>query len=296
MTFAAASTSSGDFGKCSVDPRTGGETGRSMIVQYQCDPTVPAGTVKPLSAFENPECSYNIIASTAAACPVKANAPPSGLPAPGPAQPLPAGYGAFFNGPSGPFAPYLCNPVLKDSTGASYSYNLASTYTGAAGWDWNVTSPSGTKYSFQLCGYANTLCVPSGYNTFANYGTAVETLASGTPSNGPCIATNGSYVPCTQDCHVLANNAPAWSLINPADGTAGITATYTPAETTSTDPYACPFDPVNFQPTPRQLTINVKCDQTVPAGTLVFDGVAEPSTCYYVASARSATACGVKQA
>lgn len=289
--FLGTRTETADPAKCKFDPGTGTEVPRSTVVAYQCDPAMPAGTVRVLSVAEAPQCTYTMSVRTAAACPVKL--PPGGPPLPpsSPALPVPPPGAALP--PPGAFAPYLCEPVLPDAAGVRWAYNLTRLYRSPAQGDYAFDAPSRGNFSFNVCGFAAATCAPS-YPAASNYAVAVQFLTSQPPPAGtPCYLTNSTLVPCTPDCEPLTSGGPIMSLFTPGVGGTGINITYAGVPPVAADPHVCPPDPITGLSLARTWSLSISCDKSMPPGTLRVLDVAASGPCATEAVAASADACGV---
>jgi hypothetical protein len=289
--FLGTRTETADPAKCGFDPGTGTEVPRSTVVAYLCDATVPPGAVRVVGVAEAPQCTYTMTVRTAAACPVKLPAGGPPLPPAGPPMPAPPPGAALP--PPGAFAPYLCEPVLPDSAGKLWAYNLSALYRAPGQGDYAFDQPGRGNFSFNVCGYAASTCAPS-YPVAANYAVAVQYLSPAPPPAGTqCYLTNSSGAACTPDCEPLTAGGPLFSLFSPGVGGTGLNISFSGVAPVAADPHVCPPDPVTGLPLPRTWRISISCDSSMPPGQLRVGGVAATGPCGTEAVASSADACGV---
>lgn len=188
---------------CGRDPATGRTIQRSSAIHHVCDPGVPKGAVVYDGVVEGPVCHYVLSLRSAAACPTPADeAYP--LPPPGPAL-----------RPDAPLAPYLVRPGWAQPGGGYLPFDLSSLW--AAGEDYTFTNAtSGATYAFAVAGAAASVCAPAGWIPAANSGQAIVYEGPPPPPGATCALDNGTAVPCTRGCHVLATGGP---FIRPTDPT-----------------------------------------------------------------------------
>jgi hypothetical protein len=186
---------------CGRDPVTGRTLERSATIYHVCDPTLPAGKVVYDGEAEGPVCHYTLSLRSAAACPTKTDeAYP--LPPPGPAL-----------RPGAPLAPYLVRPGWPQSPSGYLSFDLSSLWT--EGEDYTFTNAStGATVAFAVAGAGASLCAPAGWAPAANTGQAIVYTGPAPPPGSTCQLANGTLVPCTPACHVLASGGP---FIRPTD-------------------------------------------------------------------------------
>ena len=291
-TFQAAWRQTSDGEEChDFDPVRGRDAGRRLVISHACDATAAPGAVKFLGSVEDPVCTYTLSISSLAACGTKAAAP-----APAPNPPTPAAPAWAPN--AGPFAAYLCNPVLSDAGGGKWRFAFQQLFS--RGSDYSVTTPLGT-FALNVCGYTQTTCTPA-YAVAANFGALVVQWAGGAPP-GPaaaCTWGNGTAAACTAPCRTLAEGAPVFSLANASNGATGGVVMALQGELVSADEPAstprCGFD-ASGDPLFPHVTVRIACDASVP--TLKVDGVqatADADACAYVVMARASAACGAASA
>ena len=287
-TFQAAWRQTSDADECHEwDPARGRDSGRKLVISHACDPTASPGAVAFLGSVEDPLCTYTISISSLAACGTKAAAP-----APAPNPPAPAAPAWIPN--AGPFAPYLCDPVLSDAKGSSWRFSFHQLFS--RGTDYTVATPLGT-FALNVCGYTQAVCTPA-YSVAANFGALVVQWAGGAPPAGPaaCAWGNGTAATCTAPCRTLAEGAPVFSLANASNGGAGGIIMALQGELVSADEPAgtprCGFD-ANGDPLFPHVIVRIACDPSV--STLKVDDIqatVSDDACAYVVMARSSAACG----
>lgn len=284
-TFAGMWTQNSDGQKCgNVDPVTGKEMGRSLQINHFCDPSIPAGTVKTQSQSEYPTCHYVLNIVSSASCGINVTSPPP-LPVPGPPTPV-------WAPGAGPFAPYLCNPNLTDSSGKNWAFGFSQLFNPSQ--DYSFTGSDGTVYNFNVCGYTSTVCNPF-YSVGANWGGVVATWGPVTPppQGAVCYLANGTSFPCTDNCRTLGAGAPLFSLTDPTNGAGGVTMALQGEFANADEPtvYQCAYDPYN-NPVPNSVAVQFTCDSNTPVNKLVTTGVTTgPSPCTYVIQAKTGAAC-----
>lgn len=172
----------------------------------------------------------------------------------------------------------------------TWAFNFTRLYRKPGDADYSfINSSSNIVYAFNVGGYSNTLCAAT-YATQYNWGVAVRLLPGQAPPT-QCYLTNGTQVPCTGPCQVLAIGAPVWVLSDPTNGsTGGVTMLYKNVWTLPDDPNLCPVNPYSGEPTPFAFSLVLTCDPTVD--TLRVQSVQEEG-CATVVTAGSAAACGV---
>lgn len=271
--------------QCPFDPVFQTASPRTVVINYACDPTVPAGQIVAGTAVEGPTCTYTVTASTAAACPTrsttKALLPPPSVPA------VPEG------GNTEPYAPYLCQPVLADAAGYNWAFNFTGLYR-AAGSEYSFAIPDrNTSYSLNVCGYSSALCAPYQYQVQSNWGAATMFWgAPGQPDTNCSLINNGTIVPCTMNCEVLAAGAPVWNLLDATNGkSGGVALQYWGLTRLSFDPFSCPVTKGGTEMA-MGVYFNIACDPA--AKELVISTVEEASPCTYTVVAAAAAACGVR--
>ena len=287
-TFAAAWKELSNEANCGDwDPARGRESGRRLILQHACDAAAAPGAVRFLGAVEAPTCTYTLRLASAAACGAKAAAP-----APEPNPPAPAMPAWAPN--AGPFAAYLCSPVLRDAGGARWRFSLQRLFR--RGSDYTVSTPAGA-FALNVCGYTAATCTPA-YAVAANFGGLVVAWPGGAPppAGTECAWANGTAAPCSAPCRALAEGAPTFSLANASDGAAGGLVMALQGELVSADEPAstprCGYD-AGGDPLFPSVTVRIACDAAEPA--LALDGVQADATdaaCAFVVAARSSAACG----
>lgn len=103
---------------------------------------------------------------------------------------------------------------LKPLCGNQEYYN----YTDAA------FPASGLSLVFQICGLANTVCVPP-YKVAFNRATAIQFIDNGNKGL-MCNDTNGVSVPCTGNCEILGEGPPTIGLLDANNAYGGVQVTY----------------------------------------------------------------------
>ena len=151
--FQSAWTMASDGGKCGDwSPVLGREEGRKLVIEHLCNASLAPGVVVALSSGESPVCTYTLTIASAAACGVA----PRAQPAPpvmnpgGPAMPP-------WRPNAGPFAPFLCSPILADAAAKQWRFALQQLYK--SGSDYTVTTALGT-FALNVCGHTATTCTP----------------------------------------------------------------------------------------------------------------------------------------
>ena len=272
-------------------PVKGREEGRKIVLVHQCDPTAAPGTVKYIGVIESPVCTYTATLSSLAACGIKVAAAPAVV-APIPNPPAPAV--PAWAPSAGPFAPYLCTPVLRDTGGNQWHFELQQLFSRGA--DYSVTTALG-KFSLSMCGLTATTCTPA-YAVAANFGGLVVQWAGGAPppAGTLCSWANGSAAPCTAPCRTLGEGAPFFSLANASDGATGGLIMALQSELVLADEPAstprCGYD-AQGDPLFPSVSAHIACDFAV--ATLVVDDVqssTNDAVCVFLVKARSRAACG----
>ena len=317
--FQSAWTMASDGGKCGDwSPVLGREEGRKLVIEHLCNASLAPGVVVALSSGENPECTYTLTIASAAACGVT----PRAQPAPpvvnpgGPAMPP-------WRPNAGPFAPFLCSPILADAAAKQWRFALQQLYK--SGSDYTVTTALGT-FALNVCGHTATTCTPpyaiearscgdrAALATTcsdaqpphatplplsqANFGGLVVSWANGAapPPEAQCAWANGTATACTAPCRTLAWGAPFFSLANASDGAAGglvmaMQSSLVYADEPATTP-RCGFD-AEGNPLFSSVAVAIACDKS--EATLVIDDVraSVADACSFTVLARASAACGV---
>jgi hypothetical protein len=293
-TFSPAWTASSDGAKCGDwDPLRGRERGRFMVLNHYCNPSMSPGSIKSLGVSESPECVYNFQLESAAACGVNPPSPnitsinsianPEPQWAPG----------------AGPFADYLCNPVLSTSSGKFFSFNFSALFSSS---DYKFTASDGTSYALNVCGYTHSVCTPS-YNVRANFGELVAFWPNGSqpPQGTVCSFSNGTVTDCTPPCRTLGEGAPQFSLIDPTNGATGGVIMALEGEIVYADEpkeyQTCGFDAQN-NPLYPSVSVNLMCDTTVGKSQLKIQNAVQTQdptsgACSFVVTATTGAACGI---
>ena len=146
----------------------------------------------------------------------------------------------------------------------------------------------------QVCGTASKVCVPT-FDVQANWGGVVAQFSAAPPPAGKtCQLANGTLVPCTSDCHTVADGAPLWTLTDPSNSaTGGITMQLQGLTVNADEPSAvqCRWDP-NGDAIAMDFKLVIACDPATPS--LVVTGpVAVAAGCHYTINAKSAVVCGM---
>ena len=291
-TFAPAWTASSDGAKCGDwDPIRGRERGRFMVMNHFCNSSMALGEIIALGVTENPECTYNFELSSAAAC---------GITPPNPnitsintaSSPVPN-----WSPGAGPFASYLCNPVLQTTSGKVLHFNFSALFSSS---DYIFAASDGTSYALNICGYTNTVCTPS-YNVRANFGELVAFWPNSNlpPSGTVCSFSNGTVTSCTKPCRTLGEGAPSFSLIDPTNSTGGVTMALEGEIVYADEPrqyQTCGFDSLN-NPLYPSVSVNLMCDNSIGSNTLKITSATQqqdPITgaCTFLITASTSAACG----
>jgi hypothetical protein len=121
-------------------------------------------------------------------------------------------------------------------------YDLKPLCNGGASY---TTPPSATGWTivFQICGMANTVCVPQ-YEVTYNRGAAVQFLDNIVPVNGNCTNSSGAVQPCTPNCEVIGTGAPIISQLDPTNPAGGVNLSYYSVPENGKDSFQCPPDPL----------------------------------------------------
>jgi len=290
-TFGAAWTQSSSGASCGDwDPVRGREDGRKLVVVHGCDPKAAPGAVSFLGVTEAPQCTFTAQLSSAAACGVRVSAASEAAPvANPPALALPP-----WLPNAGPFSPYLCTPILGDSSGKRWRFALQQLFSRGA--DYTVTTALGA-FSLNVCGYTQSVCTPA-YSVRSNFGGLVVAWAGGAPppAGTQCQWANGTAAPCTAPCRTLGEGAPMFSLANASNAATGGLVMALQGDLVSADePVStprCGYD-VNGDALFPSVTVAIACDASV-AGLKVDDvqSSATDAACTFVVKARASAACG----
>ncbi len=167
----------------------------------------------------------------------------------------------------------------------------------AAKVSWVITPASqpGFSYGFNVGALAKTAyCAPDA--SFASpppptpIGMVVQ-FWDGVAPTGSCNVSSGGTMPCTVPCEVLTGvGAPVAQIHDATRPWAGIDLIFPSADDYKQNPFSCMTDPNTGYPTLRRVTYEFNCDPS--ATELIVDDVLESSSCFYVFSIRSQSACG----
>lgn len=180
-------------------------------------------------------------------------------------------------------------------------------------WDLHqLCKPAGGEYfindtannhitSFNICGNTSAICAP-GYALYDTHGVAIQytyDLINPVPECNPKAPTCVDYdlnIPtcCTEECTILGTEFFQFYLMDNTNPDGGVQLVHSGMPPATGETFTCPADPVTGLQLDRQLTVQIKCDRSVPSTNYAIDSMTEPTTCRYLISGRSAAACGVK--
>lgn len=192
------------------------------------------------------------------------------------AGPIGLAFGALpaYRALPGSFPDYICSPVLADTLGNAYAFNL----TGIAGLTLATkSSEGGGNYLFgsSPCGIPTSACVPGQHPVGWPYA-AVTQYFVGTASPGNCYnQATGAEQPCTDNCEPASVGFPQWQLIDASNATAGIWGSFSGIFMVNGDETICPWDPSTGTPTPRSSTVVLQCDSSMAPGNVTVTSIAE---------------------
>ena len=136
----------------------------------------------------------------------------------------------------GAFESYLCQPILADSKGAAWAFDMT-----------RVSSRlnySDHGFTFAPCGVSSIACVPdAGDAVLQTYSPATQVLSG--PPGGQCPnPATGGMSPCSGQCKPAAQGAPSWALLDATNASKGITLTFAGVKPSPDDIATCGHDPV----------------------------------------------------
>ena len=176
----------------------------------------------------------------------------------------------------GAFDDFLCTPVLKDTAGRMWQFNLAAVANAS------VTGSDGTyTWPVSPCGVHAFACTSPG-NPVTQVYAPVSQVWGGNPPGGQCPnpATGGTS-PCTQTCKPLGHGPPRYELLDYNNASAGVVTRFNGIKPAPADGGSCGFDPTTGSRLERTVAIIHKCDPAVPMGTVVWVGQQENPSCQY---------------
>ena len=186
-----------------------------------------------------------------------------------------------------------CKFDLSDAAGVTHSYDLEPACRQAGQDGFLFQDKDGHEYYLQLCGrWSQRQCRPEGYAPVAE-GYAVQLWGPAPPCPSQqrnCSAPGHPSQCCTRPCEVLAADAAAWELMDPADATSGgLVGKFPPVPRAADDPTArtCLQDTLEVR-----IVCNVRVLATTP--TELYQNASDPTDpCRYVITFQSPDACAL---
>lgn len=153
-------------------------------------------------------------------------------------------------------------------------------------------------FYMNICANSSLICAANKPGYYS-HGAAIEFFGPVVP---PCAnpAQSGCFdwdtmepVCCTADCELLAPGSfVTYSFLDAGNPAGGISIAFAPMPSVALDPFDCPINPVTGLARLRQLRVDLACDDNGASNTLTDLFWSEPSTCFYLATAKSKAACG----
>lgn len=164
----------------------------------------------------------------------------------------------------GSLCEYPCTATLTSTTGEAHTFDFSS---GCSESDYEISDKAGHTYNLNICRRANQACLPATWNNTLEFGVAVQRWGeswSCPPKQCVSKATSDPAC-CTQDCFVVGSVSDAqpaqWSLVDPANITAGVVIDYSaPPTYDATVPWECELDPKTGNQFNRHMVYHVLCD------------------------------------